>query len=151
MCSLSIGWHTDLDPSVEITKIFPQPFSLTYVVTLSYHQLSTDLHVTNPIPSSLPSAAKSLTDAAQAVAAALPVGLVGGNAQSSIAKEGDAAKKGAELKFQALLHTYIRVNDAGKTKIKGLKEGLLFADKTKGGVVEKWEGGDLEIKQETDR
>lgn len=37
-----------LEPNDEIKAIFKKAFQLTYVVTLAEHQLSTDLHVTNP-------------------------------------------------------------------------------------------------------
>ena len=42
-----------LDPTVnnKIASLFPNPFLLTYVVTLAAHQLSTDLHVANTSPS----------------------------------------------------------------------------------------------------
>jgi glucose-6-phosphate 1-epimerase len=42
-----------LDPTVnnKIASLFPNPFLLTYVVTLAAHQLSTDLHVVNTSPS----------------------------------------------------------------------------------------------------
>ncbi|CUA77431.1 Putative glucose-6-phosphate 1-epimerase [Rhizoctonia solani] len=36
-----------LEPTPEIKEVFPNPFHLAYVVTLTPHQLSTDLHVTN--------------------------------------------------------------------------------------------------------
>ncbi|KDN50312.1 hypothetical protein RSAG8_01648, partial [Rhizoctonia solani AG-8 WAC10335] len=36
-----------LEPTPEIKEVFPNPFHLAYVVTLTAHQLSTDLHVTN--------------------------------------------------------------------------------------------------------
>jgi len=36
-----------LDPTESIQSVFPQSFRLAYVVTLSIHQLSTDLHVEN--------------------------------------------------------------------------------------------------------
>lgn len=100
-----------LDPTAETNKIFPSPFHLSYVVTLSAHELSTDLHVENP--SSNPG--------------------------------------GKELKFQALLHSYLRVEDASKIKVKGLKKGLTYIDKVKGQTKETWEGGDLKIEQEVDR
>jgi glucose-6-phosphate 1-epimerase len=37
-----------LEPSGVIKANFPAEFSLVYVVTLAAHQLTTDLHVTNP-------------------------------------------------------------------------------------------------------
>ncbi|KDQ06917.1 hypothetical protein BOTBODRAFT_192744 [Botryobasidium botryosum FD-172 SS1] len=37
-----------LNPTPEISQVFSPEFSLTYVVTLAAHQLSTDLHVHNP-------------------------------------------------------------------------------------------------------
>ncbi|VDB99606.1 unnamed protein product [Peniophora sp. CBMAI 1063] len=37
-----------LTPRPSITAVYNKPFELAYVVTLSRHQLSTDLHVTNP-------------------------------------------------------------------------------------------------------
>jgi len=37
-----------LETSPEITSVYDKPFELAYVVTLAQHQLSTDLHVTNP-------------------------------------------------------------------------------------------------------
>jgi glucose-6-phosphate 1-epimerase len=144
-----ISRRTDLDPTAEIAKMFPHPFHLSYVVTLAPHQLSTDLHVVNPIPSSLPAVAEKLSGAAQAVASALPASIA--PSTSNIQGETDAAKTASELKFQALLHTYIRVEDASKVKIKGLKQGLTYVDKTKGGSLETWQGGDLTIQQETDR
>jgi len=36
-----------LEPTPEIKNVFPNPFHLAYVVTLTAHQLSTDLHVKN--------------------------------------------------------------------------------------------------------
>ncbi|QRV76169.1 glucose-6-phosphate isomerase [Ceratobasidium sp. AG-Ba] len=36
-----------LEPTPEIKAVFPNPFHLAYVVTLTAHQLSTDLHVKN--------------------------------------------------------------------------------------------------------
>ena len=36
-----------LEPTSEIRAVFPNPFHLAYVVTLTAHQLSTDLHVKN--------------------------------------------------------------------------------------------------------
>ncbi|KAG8713330.1 hypothetical protein FRC08_013393 [Ceratobasidium sp. 394] len=36
-----------LEPTPEIAAVFPNPFHLAYVVTLTAHQLSTDLHVKN--------------------------------------------------------------------------------------------------------
>lgn len=36
-----------LEPTPEIKAVFPNPFHLAYVVTLTAHQLATDLHVTN--------------------------------------------------------------------------------------------------------
>ncbi|KAF8604959.1 galactose mutarotase-like protein [Ceratobasidium sp. AG-I] len=36
-----------LEPTSEIQAVFPNPFHLAYVVTLTAHQLSTDLHVKN--------------------------------------------------------------------------------------------------------
>ena len=37
-----------LSPRPSITSVYDKPFELAYVVTLARHQLSTDLHVTNP-------------------------------------------------------------------------------------------------------
>jgi len=37
-----------LNPTPEISEVFSSQFSLTYVITLAAHQLSTDLHVHNP-------------------------------------------------------------------------------------------------------
>lgn len=37
-----------LEPSAPVKANFPAQFSLVYVVTLAAHQLTTDLHVTNP-------------------------------------------------------------------------------------------------------
>ena len=37
-----------LSPRPTITAVYDKPFELAYVVTLARHQLSTDLHVTNP-------------------------------------------------------------------------------------------------------
>lgn len=42
-----IHGHIVLEPTPEIKEVFPHPFHLAYVVTLTPHQLSTDLHVTN--------------------------------------------------------------------------------------------------------
>lgn len=122
-----------LDPNPSIAAIFPHPFHLTYVVTLTAHQLSTDLHVVNPslnLTSGL--GASSVTAAATSAAQAV----TGAN---------------RELKFQALLHTYLKVEDASKIQIKGLKQGLEYVDKVKGGEVTKWDGGDLKIEGEVDR
>ena len=66
--------------------------SLQYVVTLTEHQLSTDIHVTNTAPAS-----------------------------------------SSDVKFQALLHTYIRA-PAADVRVKGLK-GLTYTDKTKPGAL----------------
>ena len=40
--------HTALLPNDAVKANFSAPFSLAYVVTLAAHQLTTDLHVTNP-------------------------------------------------------------------------------------------------------
>lgn len=122
-----------LDPNAEIARVFPHAFHLTYVVTLTAHQLSTDLHVVNP-----------------------SLDLTSGLGASSVAAAATSAVKAVsgasrELKFQALLHTYLRVEDASKIKIQGLKQGLEYVDKVKGGQVAKWEGGDLQIEGEVDR
>jgi len=37
-----------LSPRPSITALYRKPFELAYVVTLAEHQLSTDIHVTNP-------------------------------------------------------------------------------------------------------
>ena len=37
-----------LEPSAAVKAVFPAAFSLFYIVTLTAHQLITDLHVTNP-------------------------------------------------------------------------------------------------------
>lgn len=86
---------------------FNHTYKLAYVVTLTAHQLSTDLHVTNT------------------------------------GKE--------DFIFQALLHTYLAVPDVSKISIKGIGKGVEFRDKTKGGEVGVWDGGDLRIDKETDR
>jgi len=39
-----------LEPNESIRSVFPHPFALAYVVTLSKHQLATDLHVENKSP-----------------------------------------------------------------------------------------------------
>lgn len=122
------------------------------MITLTPHQLSTDLHVVNPVPSSVPSLANKVVSAAQSVASALPASIAPSEETlKGVQAEGEKAKQGSELKFQALLHTYLRVQDAGSAKIKGIPKGTLYVDKVKGGSLETWEGGDLEIKQETDR
>jgi glucose-6-phosphate 1-epimerase len=38
-----------LEPTASIQAVYSKPFSLAYVVTLAEHQLSTDLHVENPV------------------------------------------------------------------------------------------------------
>jgi glucose-6-phosphate 1-epimerase len=38
----------ELEPTDEISRVFPYPFTLSYVVTLAAHQLSSDFHVGNP-------------------------------------------------------------------------------------------------------
>lgn len=90
----------------EIKDKFPHAFDLSYVVTLTAHQLSTDLHVKN---------------------------------------SGEE-----DLKFQALLHSYLAVPDASKLKVEGLKAGLTYRDKVDGGKNKTWEGGPLTVKQEID-
>jgi len=40
-----------LEPSAHIKAKFPHPFILQYIVTISFHELSTELHVTNPASS----------------------------------------------------------------------------------------------------
>ncbi|KAG9128327.1 hypothetical protein FRC07_000835 [Ceratobasidium sp. 392] len=42
-----IDFRAVLEPTPEIKAVFPNPFHLAYVVTLTAHQLSTDLHVKN--------------------------------------------------------------------------------------------------------
>ncbi|KAA1467176.1 glucose-6-phosphate 1-epimerase [Dentipellis sp. KUC8613] len=42
-----------LGPTPKITALYDRPFQLAYVVTLAAHELSTNLHVTNPAPSGL--------------------------------------------------------------------------------------------------
>lgn len=141
-----------LDPTTETAKIFPHPWHLAYVVTLAKHQLSTDLHVANPSLNPLSSKAASITAAATAVGNALHAATAGGTqVPESVPDAQTKGEKGVELKFQALLHSYLRVNDSSKVKIKGLKNGLTYVDKVKGGSTETWEGGDLTITQETDR
>ncbi|TFK30448.1 glucose-6-phosphate 1-epimerase [Coprinopsis marcescibilis] len=45
---VGVSIQLDLHPTPEIAKVYNKPFQLSYVVTLAGHQLSTDLHVTNP-------------------------------------------------------------------------------------------------------
>ncbi|KAJ9121584.1 hypothetical protein QFC22_002203 [Naganishia vaughanmartiniae] len=137
-----------LDPTPEIVSIFPHPFHLTYVVTLTKHELSTDIHVVNPSPT------KSLTGAVSAavdaVTSALPASVTG--TESKVPQSvNDAAQH--ELKFQALFHTYLAVSDASKIKIKGLKQGLTYLDKVgpQGWTERTWDGGDLVIDKQVDR
>jgi len=145
---VSISLH--LDPTPAIISIFPHPFRLTYVITLTAHQLSTDLHVVNPVPAM---AATSLSHAAAAVSATFSS--ANANLPASIAPSTETAETvksvDGDLRFQALLHTYFRVEDASAVKIKGLMEGLTYIDKVKGGTKETWGGGDLTIREETDR
>jgi glucose-6-phosphate 1-epimerase len=42
-----INFHVALEPTDKIKAVYEKPFHLAYVVTLSEHQLSTDLHVKN--------------------------------------------------------------------------------------------------------
>ncbi|KAJ9119880.1 hypothetical protein QFC24_005594 [Naganishia onofrii] len=137
-----------LDPTPEIVSIFPHPFHLTYVVTLTKHELCTDIHVVNPSPT------KSLTGAVSAavdaVTSALPASVTG--SESKVPQSVDDAAQ-HELKFQALFHTYLAVDDASKVKIKGLKQGLTYLDKVgpEGWTERTWEGGDLVIDKQVDR
>lgn len=43
-----LALFSELEPSDEISRVFPYPFTLAYVVTLAGHQLSSDFHVGNP-------------------------------------------------------------------------------------------------------
>ncbi|KAK7473135.1 hypothetical protein VKT23_001236 [Stygiomarasmius scandens] len=43
----SVSVHLTLEPTPEITEKYKKPFHLTYVVTLTEYELSTDLHVKN--------------------------------------------------------------------------------------------------------
>jgi glucose-6-phosphate 1-epimerase len=104
----------DRPEGVSIRLVAPPPpsgfdhtYDLQYVVTLSAHQLSTDIHLNNT------------------------------------GKE--------DFKFQALLHSYLAVDDVSKISISGLDEGVEYFDKAAGGTMNKWEGGDLKIDKETDR
>jgi glucose-6-phosphate 1-epimerase len=136
-----------LNPNPEIAAIFPHPFHLTYVVTLTKHELSTDIHVVNPDPKK--SITGAVAAAAEAVTSALPTSITG-TEQKTPQSVDDAATH--ELKFQALFHTYLRVDDASKVKIKGLKSELTYLDKVGGPWTErKWEGGDLVIDKQVDR
>ncbi|KAJ9106895.1 hypothetical protein QFC20_003903 [Naganishia adeliensis] len=136
-----------LDPTPEITAIFPHPFHLTYVVTLTKHELSTDIHVVNPGPTK--SLTGAISAAADAVASVLPASVSGTESKIPGSVEEAATH---ELKFQALFHTYLRVSDAKSVKIKGLKSGLTYLDKVGGPWTERtWEGGDLVIDKQVDR
>ncbi|KAF8642246.1 hypothetical protein AX16_009521 [Volvariella volvacea WC 439] len=44
----SVSVRLTLEPTSRISQVYDKPFQLAYVVTLAEHQLSTDLHVTNP-------------------------------------------------------------------------------------------------------
>jgi glucose-6-phosphate 1-epimerase len=128
-----------LDPTPSIISIFPYPFHLSYVVTLTKHELSTDLHVVNPsAKDSLLAAAQTVSDA---VTSALPTAVTG--------SESKPQDKG--LRFQALFHTYLAVSDSSTVKAQGLRSGLNYVDKMKGGSKEVWEGGDLKFDQAVDR
>lgn len=142
---------TALDPTPATLAQFPQAFHLSFVVTLTAHELSTDLHVVNPLPSH--TTMGGVTQAAQAVLsaaqAALPAALSADGSPSNTNTEQTAESK--DLKFQALFHTYLRVSDSKKIKVQGLKNGLSYIDKVKGGSKQVWEGGDLTIGGEVDR
>ncbi|KAG7531212.1 hypothetical protein FFLO_04516 [Filobasidium floriforme] len=128
-----------LDPTPSIISIFPYPFHLSYVVTLTKHELSTDLHVVNPsAKDSLLAAAQTVSDA---VTSALPTAVTG--------SESKPQDKG--LRFQTLFHTYLAVSDSSTVKAQGLRSGLNYVDKIKGGSKEVWEGGDLKFDQAVDR
>lgn len=58
---------------------------------------------------------------------------------------------GAEFKFQALLHNYIRVSDIGAATVQGIDAGVPYADKLLGGQVSPAPGGPLAFASETDR
>jgi D-hexose-6-phosphate mutarotase len=82
-------------------------------------------------------AAQTVSDA---ITSALPTSVTGG-----------VATKDNALRFQALLHTYLKVEDSSKVKVQGLRKGLTYVDKVKGGSKETWEGGDLVFDGEVDR
>jgi D-hexose-6-phosphate mutarotase len=106
---------------------------------LTKHELSTDLHVVNPsAKDSLLAAAQTVSDA---VTSALPTAVTG--------SESKPRDKG--LRFQALFHTYLAVSDSSTVKAQGLRSGLNYVDKMKGGSKEVWEGGDLKFDQAVDR
>lgn len=128
-----------MDPTPSIIAIFPYPFHLSYVVTLTKHELSTDLHVVNPSSTdSVLAAAQTVSDA---VTSALPTALTGS----------DGKPKDKGLRFQALFHTYLRVSDSSTVTAKGLRSGLNYVDKMKGGSKEVWDGGDLRFDKAVDR
>lgn len=56
-----------------------------------------------------------------------------------------------EFKFQALLHTYLRVEDAAKIQITGIEAGTVYKDKTLGGKEEQTPLGPLLVDRELDR
>ena len=137
-----------LNPNPEIAAKFPHPFHLTYVVTLTKHELSTDIHVVNPDPKK--SLTGTIATAAGTVVSALPDSVTG--TEQKTPQSVDEAAASHDLKFQALFHTYLRVDDASKVKIKGLKQGLTYLDKVGGPWTErKWDGGDLVIDKQVDR
>lgn len=137
-----------LDPNPEIAAKFPHPFHLTYVVTLTKHELSTDIHVVNPDPKKTLTGA--IAAAADTVVSALPESVTG--TEQKTPQSVDEAAASHDLKFQALFHTYLHVDDASKVKIKGLKQGLTYLDKVGGPWTErKWDGGDLVIDKQVDR
>ena len=114
-----------LDPTPSIIAQFPHPFHLSYVVSLTKHELSTDLHVVNPSGTdSILSAARSVADTV------IPSGL---------------AQESKDLRFQGLFHTYLAVSDASTVVTKGLRKGLRYVDNIKGGSEEVWDGGDLKF------
>lgn len=54
----------------------------------------------------------------------------------------------SDLKFQALLHSYLAVDDATTAYASGLEPGLKYVDKVKGGEVSTWQGGELRFAKE---
>lgn len=60
-------------------------------------------------------------------------------------------KSGESFKFQALLHSYIRVADASRVEITGIEAGTTYKDKVLGGKVEQTPLGPLLVDRELDR
>ena len=83
-------------------------------------------------------AAQTVSDA---VTSALPSALTGS----------DAKPQDKGLRFQALFHTYLKVSDSTTVKAQGLRSGLNYVDKIKGGSKETWQGGDLMFDEAVDR